>query len=98
GSDGASGGRSNELNVRNSMVFGVAGPGFRGTELMFYSDFWMPFSMLDSLAEAGMGGDRLHDRGSQWLAVAGRLRDGGSEKAAASEIEVIGKRLGTAYP
>src|ERR1017187_7572443 len=98
GSDGAIVGRSIELNRRKVTVVGVAGPGFRGTELMFYSDFWLPFSMLDSLAEAGMGGDRLHDRGSQWLAAAGRLRDGVSEKAAASEIEVIGKRLGTAYP
>ena len=98
GSDGAIVGRSIELNRRKATVVGVTGPGFRGTELMFYSDFWLPFSMLDSLAEAGMGGDRLHDRGSQWLAAAGRLRDGVSEKAAASEIEVIGKRLGTAYP
>src|ERR1039458_174422 len=65
---------------------------------MFYSDFWLPFSMLDSLAEAGMGGDRLHDRGSQWLAAAGRLRDGVREKAAAWQSEVIGNPLGTPYP
>ena len=45
-----------------------------------------------------MGGDRLQDRGGQWLMAAGRLRDGVSEQAAAAEIEVIGKRLSTAYP
>ena len=79
-------------------MVGVTGPGFRGTEAMFFSDFWLPFSMSDSLAEVGMGGDRLHDRGSEWLMAAGRLRDGASERAAASEIAVIGERLRSAYP
>jgi predicted permease len=91
-------GRSIELNGRKVTVLGVTGPGFRGTEVMFFSDFWLPFSMLDSLTAVGMGGDRLHDRGGQWLMAAGRLRDGVSEKAAASEIEGIGRRLSTAYP
>ena len=45
-----------------------------------------------------MGGERLHDRSGQWLMAAGRLRDGVSEQAAASEFEVIGKRLSSAYP
>jgi len=31
---------------------------------MFFSDFWLPFSMLDALAEVGVGGDRLRDRGA----------------------------------
>ncbi|MDP9222612.1 MAG: ABC transporter permease [Actinomycetota bacterium] len=91
-------GRSIELNGRNVTVVGVTGPAFRGTEAMFFSDFWLPFSMLDTLTQVGMGGDRLHDRGSQWLMAAGRLRKGVSEKAAASEIEGMGKRLSAAYP
>ncbi|MGH9629502.1 MAG: ADOP family duplicated permease [Bryobacteraceae bacterium] len=91
-------GRSIELNGRKVNVVGVTGPGFQGTEVMFYSDFWVPFSMLDSLAQAGMGGDRLHNRGSQWLMAVGRLREGVSEEAAVSEIEAIGKGLSAAYP
>lgn len=97
-SDRAIAGRSIDLNGRKVTVVGVTGPGFRGTETMFYSDFWLPFSMLDSLAEAGLGGDRLHDRDGQWLMAAGRLRDGVSEKTAASELDVIGERLRSAYP
>ena len=97
GSDVAVLGRSIELNNRKVIVVGVTGPGFRGTEAMFFSDFWLPFSMLDSLAEVGMGGDRLHNRGSEWLIAAGRLRVGVSERAAASEIAVIGERLRSAY-
>ncbi len=91
-------GREIELNRHKVTVVGVTAPGFRGTEVMFYSDFWLPFSMLDTLAQVGMGGDRLHDRGGQWLLAAGRLRDGVSVQAAAAELEVIGKRLSAAYP
>jgi predicted permease len=98
GSDAAIVGQSIELNRRKVTVVGITGPGFRGAEAMFSSDFWLPFSMLDSLAEAGMSGDRLEDRGGQWLSAAGRLREGVSEKTAASEIEVIGQRLTAAYP
>ena len=43
-------GREIDLNRHKVTVVGVAGPGFRGTEVMFYSDFWLPFSMLDTLA------------------------------------------------
>jgi ABC-type antimicrobial peptide transport system permease subunit len=65
---------------------------------VFFSDFWVPLSLSDALAEAGLGSERFHDRGAQWLMAAGRLRDGVSEKEAASEIEVIGQRLRAAYP
>lgn len=53
------------MNAQKVTVIGVTAPGFQGTETMFYSDFRLPFSMLDSLAQVGMGGDRLHNRGSQ---------------------------------
>jgi ABC-type antimicrobial peptide transport system permease subunit len=98
GSDPAIVGRSIELNRRKVTVVGVTGPGFRGTETMFFSDYWVPFSMLASLAELGMDGERLQDRSGQWLLAAGRLRDGVTEQAAAAEKEVIAKRLSTAYP
>ena len=64
-SDRAIVGREIELNRHKVTVVGVTAPGFRGTEVMFYSDFWLPFSMMDTLAQVGMGGDRLHDHNSQ---------------------------------
>ncbi|WP_321476644.1 ABC transporter permease [uncultured Paludibaculum sp.] len=91
-------GQSIVMNGQRVTVIGVTAPGFQGTESMFYSDFWLPFSMLDSLAQVGMGGDRLHSRGSQWLLAAGRLRGGISLSAAASEVEAVGHHLTTAYP
>lgn len=98
GSDHTIIGRSIELNGRKLDVVGVTGPGFRGTEAMHFSDFWLPFSMADSLGLSGMSGERFHDRDGQWLMAAGRLREGIGEKAAAAEIETIGKRLSATYP
>jgi predicted permease len=91
-------GRTIELNSRKVTVAGVTGPGFRGTETMFYSDFWLPFSMANDLGEAGISVSRLRDRGGQWLYAAGRLRGGVSEQAAAAEIDTIARRLSAAYP
>jgi len=91
-------GNTIELNGLKVTVAGVTGPGFRGVESMFLSDFWVPFSMLDTLADVGMRGERLTDRGSSWLSAAGRLRDGASVAAAAAELDVIGRRLSAAWP
>ncbi len=91
-------GRSIQLNGRQVTVAGVTGPGFRGTESLFYSDFYLPFSMLDSLAQVGMGGDRLHDRSGQWLLAAGRLREGVDPRSAAASIDTLGRQLAAAYP
>jgi hypothetical protein len=91
-------GRTVELNGRKATVVGITSPGFRGTESMFFSDFWIPLSMLDSLAQVGMGGDRLHDRGGQWLLAVGRLREGVTTAAAATEIEAIARHLTERYP
>ncbi len=91
-------GRTVELNRIKTIVAGVTGPGFRGTELMFYSDFWVPFSTLDRLSTTGIDPGRLQDRGGQWLMAVGRLRDGVSEQQAAAEVEVIGQRLRSAWP
>jgi predicted permease len=98
GSDREIVGRSIELNGQKVTVTGVTGPGFQGTEVMIYSDFWLPLSMLNSVSAGGKGDERLGDRGSQWLMATGRLRDGVSERTAAAEIETIGARLGAAYP
>ena len=87
-----------DLNSRKVTVVGVTDRGFRGVETMFLSDFWIPFSMLDALADVGMGGDHLHNRLNQWLSAAGRLRDGVSAQSAAAELAVIGKRLSAAWP
>src|SRR6185436_18759758 len=69
-------GKAIELDQRKVTVLGVTGPGFRGTELMFYSDFWVPFSAMGNASQPGLDAKRLADRSGQWLMAAGRLRDG----------------------
>ncbi len=91
-------GQTIELNGLKTTVAGVTGPGFRGVESMFLSDFWVPFSMIDGLADVGMRGEHLTDRRNQWLSAAGRLRDDATVPAAAAELNVIGKRLSAAWP
>ena len=82
-------GRPIDLNGRPVTVVGVTGPGFRGSERMFYSDFWMPFP-----ADAA---SRFQDRGGQWALAVGRLRDEASQRTAAAEVEVIASRLRTQF-
>ena len=91
-------GKTVELNGRKTTVAGVTAPGFRGTEPIFFSEFWIPFSTTDSLAQFGIKPERFHERGNQWLQITGRLRDGMSLGAAAAEIEAIGAHLRSAWP
>ncbi len=90
-------GREIELNRQKMTVLGVTAQGFRGTELGFYSDFWLPFSALSSLADAGMPADRLHDRGNNWLQAAGRLKRGVGQAAAEAEVDAVGHHLASAH-
>ena len=91
-------GRAIELDGQKATVLGVTAAGFRGVEPMFLSDYWIPLSMIDTLSAVGMRGERLTDRGNQWLSVAGRLREEANAQAAASELAVIGKRLQADWP
>jgi predicted permease len=91
-------GRTLLLNSRKVTVLGVTGPGFQGTESMFPSDFWLPSSNPDNLADAGVARASLSNRNSQWLTAVGRLRPGGRAKTAAGEISAIGQRLRASFP
>jgi predicted permease len=85
-------GRPIALNGRQVTVVGVTGPGFRGTERMFFSDFWLPFS-----ADSAQAGSRFQDRGGQWALAVGRLRQNANLRTAAAEVDVIGGRLRTQF-
>ncbi len=87
-------GRTIDWNGRKVAVAGIAGPGFLGTDGTFYSDFWVPFSMLGDLGEAAADADRLRDRNSHWLYATARLRAGASMDEAAAEARVVAERIG----
>jgi predicted permease len=87
-------------------VVGVAPREFSGTIPGIPAEFWVPLMMVDRFAFSGMqsntdediGDTRLTRRGSRWLFVKGRLKDGRTIDEARSQLEALYARLRTDYP
>jgi predicted permease len=87
-------------------VVGVAPRQFTGTIPGIPADFWVPLMMVDRFAFSGIqastdedpGKTRLTRRGSRWLIVKGRLKDGRTIEEARSQLEALYARLRTDYP
>jgi predicted permease len=87
-------------------VVGVAPRQFTGTIPGVPADFWVPLMMVDRFAFSGIqsntdedpGDTRLTRRGSRWLFVKGRLKDGRSIEEAQSQLDALYARLRTEYP
>jgi predicted permease len=84
-------GRSISLNGRAAAVIGVTAAGFRGTDVGFVPEFWIPFSMIDE--DRVHSGSARENRQRYWLAVVARLRSGVDAHAARAELEIIARRL-----
>jgi predicted permease len=83
------------LNGHNFTVIGIAPKDFKGTELIFTPEFWLP-SMMQSWIEPN--NSNLEGRGDgQWLAV-GRLKPDLNITKAEAELNLIADRLGKEYP
>ena len=87
-------------------VVGVAPRTFQGTIPGIPADFWVPLMMVDRFAFSGIqsnsdedpGDTRLTRRGSRWLFVKGRLKDGRTIEQARSQLETIYARLRSDFP
>ena len=86
-SDPAIVGRTITLNTRPTTVIGVTDAGFRGTDVGFTSDFWIPFSMIDEFELRA--GRVSENRGRYWLDAVARLRPGVEIREARAELDVI---------
>ena len=84
-------GRSVTVNTRPATVIGVTGAGFRGTEVGFVSDFWIPFSMIDELESRT--GRVTENRQRYWLGAVARLRPGAGIQEARAELDVMASGL-----
>jgi predicted permease len=87
-------GRAVEINKHPFTVVGVAPPGFRGTELFFAPDMWLP---LVDLQQVG-GWDPIDDRGSHFTWVLGHLKPGVTPAAATADLNRIASTLAKIYP
>ena len=87
-------------------VVGVAPRTFQGTIPGIPADFWVPLMMVDRFAFSGIqsnsdedpGDTRLTRRGSRWLFVKGRLKEGRTIEQARSQLETIYARLRSDFP
>ncbi len=82
-------GRIIEINRHPFTVLGVAPAGFRGTELFFSPDFWVP--MLNQEQIEGYG--YLEQRGDHQIWVIGRLKPRVSTAQAEADLNATAKHL-----
>lgn len=87
-------GRALQVNKHPYTIIGVAPPSFRGTELFFTPDIWIPMVQQPQLADwAG-----LDQRGSHWLWIVGRLKPGVTPAQASAELNTLAGSLAKTYP
>jgi predicted permease len=87
-------GRTVQVNKHPFTIIGVAPAEFRGTEMYFTPNFWVPL-----LNEEQSGGwFDLDTRGSRGLWVAGRLKTGVTPAQATADLNSVAAYLEKSYP
>jgi predicted permease len=87
-------GRPLAVNKHPFTIIGVAPPAFRGTELFFAPDVWIPIVENPIF----LGPEFLKNRGDHSPMIVGRLRPGVTPAAATADLNAIGAWLAKAYP
>ena len=88
-------GRVVQLNKHPFTVLGVAPPGFRGTLLFVFPDFWVPLVNQQQVE----GENVLSERGNHCLLmVLGHLKSGVTPTQAIADLNSIGSHLEKTYP
>jgi predicted permease len=87
-------GRRVEVNEHPFTVLGVAPPRFRGTELYFTPDFWVPLVNEEQVG----GGNDLDGRGVRGLSLVGRLKPGVTTVQAEADLNSVAAYLAKNYP
>src|SRR5688572_1391337 len=91
-------GRTIAINQRDATIIGVTAAGFRGTDVGFASEFWIPFSMIEEHRTfAGIIERVMVNRGRYWLTAEGRLRPDIEPDAARAELDVLARRLNATF-
>ena len=99
-------GQTLQLSGLDYTIVGVAPPDFQGTIPGIPTDFWVPVMMVERLEFAGVqsttdndpGATRIERRGTRWLFVKGRLKDGRTVEEARAQIETVFARLRAEFP
>ncbi len=92
--DRAAVGRTVQINKHPFTIVGVAPPDFRGTELFFAPDLWVPLVNTPQLLDWYS----LEERGNHSAWIAGHLKPGVTPAAATADLNTIAASLAKAYP
>jgi predicted permease len=87
-------GRMVRVNQHPFTILGVAPPDFRGTELYFSPDFWVPIMNTEQV----QGWDSLQARSSQGISLVGHLKPGVSLPQASGDLSTVAAYLDKTYP
>jgi len=93
-SDHAALGRTVQINKHPFTIVGVAPPDFRGTELFFAPDLWVPTVNTSQVRDWYSQEERGNH--SDW--VVGHLKPGVTPAAAASDLNTLANSLAKTYP
>ncbi len=88
-------GQTISINQHPFTVVGVTSPAFQGSLTGLRSDLWVPLVMQEEVVS---NSDRLHDRGSNWLMMQGRLAQHISGQKAQQEMNVLMRRIVEQFP
>ncbi len=98
-------GRTLRVGSEPYLVVGVAPPDFAGMVPVLDAELWTPLTWVADVNTVGIrsfvdspGGTVLERRGTRWLSVKGRLRDGVTPARAAAGLDVIMANLAAAWP
>ena len=95
GGDPAIVGKDVLLNNHQFKVIGIAPAGFKGTELIYTPEIWLPSSMIKWVEP---GADWLENRNNRNFFANGRLKPGVSAKQAEASLNLLAQQLGKEYP
>lgn len=88
-------GKEIRLNNRPFKIVGIAPEGFKGTEMVYTPEIWVPVSMIEWV-EPGAGW--IDNRDSQNFFGIGRLKSGVGVKAAEASLNLFAQQLAKEYP
>jgi predicted permease len=87
-------GRVVQLNRYAYTILGVAPPQFRGTELFYSPQLWVPKVNVQQIE----GSDSLASRGQRGMWIVGHLRKGVTPAQAVADLDNVGAWLSKTYP
>jgi predicted permease len=83
------------LNNHQFKVVGIAPEGFKGTELVYTPEIWLPASMMEWVEP---GANWLDDRTTRNFFAVGRLKTGINTRQAEASLNLLAQQLAKEYP